>query len=153
MLMLTILRWWTYADRCTQLEGDEAYRCWEALFEFENIKVFSCCPESFPCAENFNTDIYSLELLEIAPSSQDNPILAFWIGERLNIRCTMLCHSTLDSIGSAVVRCNACVLNKEQILKTCCSLEGPLYNREVDGSKMESLTKGAFSLSTLELST
>lgn len=25
-------------DRCTQLEGDEAYRCWEALFEFENIK-------------------------------------------------------------------------------------------------------------------
>lgn len=45
----------------------------------------------------------SLELLEIAPYSQDNPILAFWIGERLNIRCTMLCHSTLDSIGSAVV--------------------------------------------------
>jgi hypothetical protein len=26
------------AERCTHLEGDEAYRCWEALFEFEDIK-------------------------------------------------------------------------------------------------------------------
>lgn len=26
------------AEKCTHLEGDEAYRCWEALFEFENIK-------------------------------------------------------------------------------------------------------------------
>jgi hypothetical protein len=26
------------SDKCTILEGDEAYRCWEALFEFENIK-------------------------------------------------------------------------------------------------------------------
>ena len=26
------------ADKCTHLEGDEAYSCWEALFEFENIK-------------------------------------------------------------------------------------------------------------------
>jgi hypothetical protein len=26
------------ADKCTLLEGDEAFRCWEALFEFENIK-------------------------------------------------------------------------------------------------------------------
>jgi hypothetical protein len=26
------------SDKCTLLEGDEAYRCWEALFEFENIK-------------------------------------------------------------------------------------------------------------------
>ncbi len=27
------------ADRCMVLEGDEGYRCWEALSEFENIKV------------------------------------------------------------------------------------------------------------------
>jgi hypothetical protein len=27
------------ADRCTVLEGDEGSRCWEALSEFENIKV------------------------------------------------------------------------------------------------------------------
>lgn len=53
--------------------------------------------------QRISIQAYSLKLLEIAPSSQDNPILAFWIGERLNIRCTMLCHSTLDSIGSAVV--------------------------------------------------
>jgi hypothetical protein len=26
------------AERCMHLEGDEAYRCWEALFEFEDIK-------------------------------------------------------------------------------------------------------------------
>lgn len=26
------------AERCLLLEGDEAFRCWEALFEFENIK-------------------------------------------------------------------------------------------------------------------
>lgn len=26
------------AEKCTHLEGDEAYSCWEALFEFENIK-------------------------------------------------------------------------------------------------------------------
>jgi hypothetical protein len=26
------------ADKCTVLEGDDAYRCWEALFEFENLK-------------------------------------------------------------------------------------------------------------------
>lgn len=26
------------ADRCTTLEGDDAYNCWEALFEFENLK-------------------------------------------------------------------------------------------------------------------
>lgn len=26
------------AERCTHLEGDEAFRCWEALFEFEDIK-------------------------------------------------------------------------------------------------------------------
>ncbi|CAK9226542.1 unnamed protein product [Sphagnum troendelagicum] len=27
------------SDRCMVLEGDEGYRCWEALSEFENIKV------------------------------------------------------------------------------------------------------------------
>ncbi|KAI5082009.1 hypothetical protein GOP47_0001752 [Adiantum capillus-veneris] len=26
------------SDRCSILEGDEAYQCWEALFEFENMK-------------------------------------------------------------------------------------------------------------------
>lgn len=26
------------SDRCSILEGDDAYRCWEALFEFENLK-------------------------------------------------------------------------------------------------------------------
>lgn len=26
------------AERCVLLEGNEAYRCWEALFEFENVK-------------------------------------------------------------------------------------------------------------------
>ncbi len=27
-------------DRCMALEGDKAYECWEALFKFEDIKVF-----------------------------------------------------------------------------------------------------------------
>lgn len=26
------------SDKCTALEGDDAYRCWEALSEFENLK-------------------------------------------------------------------------------------------------------------------
>jgi hypothetical protein len=28
------------SDRCMALEGDKAYECWEALFKFEDIKVF-----------------------------------------------------------------------------------------------------------------
>lgn len=39
--------------------------------------------------ERISIQAYSLKLLEIAPSSQNNPSLAFWIGERLNIRCNM----------------------------------------------------------------
>jgi hypothetical protein len=39
-LLLFVMMWFfVCADKCMVLEGDAAYRCWEALFEFEDIKV------------------------------------------------------------------------------------------------------------------
>jgi hypothetical protein len=35
------------------LEGDEGYRCWEALSEFENIKVVPPLAFLFPAGSNF----------------------------------------------------------------------------------------------------
>ncbi|MCO5606837.1 hypothetical protein L7F22_061028 [Adiantum nelumboides] len=52
------------SDRCSVLEGDDAYHCWEALFEFENMKEEYTGECNIAPANERQTACWPLERLE-----------------------------------------------------------------------------------------
>ncbi|CAM6049008.1 unnamed protein product [Sphagnum compactum] len=73
------------SDRCIVLEGDEGYRCWEALSEFENIKVVLQYLRKNLCGVSGLIDnVIMVAKVAKLPHGVDKPLVLPEAGEPLN---------------------------------------------------------------------